>query len=73
MYFNSHEQPQIKIIQYHINRRNAFQIERFTLHRFRQDRERDVIVGGSEPGKDEIEELVHHLDVDPRFTFGGGG
>ena len=30
-----HQQPQIKIIQYHINRRNPFQIERFILHRFR--------------------------------------
>ena len=54
VYLNYHQQPQIKIIQYHINCRNPFQIEQFILHRFWQNHESNVIVGDSKPWKDEI-------------------
>ena len=43
------------------------------LQRVGEDDERYKVVGECEPGEDEVEELVEHLDVDPEFAQEGVG
>jgi len=65
----THEQKtKVTIVDHDIEYMYTLEVKRWVFHRVREDVERDVIVGQSKPRKNEIENLIKHLNVDPKFA-----